>query len=96
MEITTSIERQAIKHKHNFKGMLQGLKQFIDEEMAKGITPKHAIAIYQDKLGNYKRLFASNENHIVQVDEMVSHSLPELEKAWGSPLEESVVDKITF
>ena len=39
-----------------FRGILIGLKRFIDEEIAKGNKPMNAIAIYRDKLEKYKKL----------------------------------------
>ena len=38
------------KNENASKSMLAGLKKFIDEERAKGIEPKKAIALYESKI----------------------------------------------
>jgi hypothetical protein len=56
----TPIEITAEQHQDQFRGILRGLKSYIDEELARGITPKHAIALYEQKLAKYKLEFAKN------------------------------------
>lgn len=54
-----SIEKMAEKRQGAFRGILKGLKQYIDEQLADGVTPKNAIAIYEQKLERYKQLFGN-------------------------------------
>lgn len=44
------------KGAEQLKGLLIGLKDYIDQEIAKGNKPMNAIAIYRDKLEKYKKL----------------------------------------
>jgi len=52
-----SIEKQAEKRQSAYKSMLGGMKKFIDREQAKGVTPHNAIALYEEKLARYKKIF---------------------------------------
>ena len=56
----TSIEKMAERRQNAFRGILKGLKQFIDEQPAEGITLRTATAVYEDKLTKYKQLFGHN------------------------------------
>ena len=56
----TSIEKMAERRQNAFRGILKGLKQFIDEQLAEGITLRTAIAVYEEKLTKYKQLFGHN------------------------------------
>lgn len=53
----TSMENLAKKSKENFKGLLKGLKQFIDEEKEKGETPKQTVQIFNEKVEQYKKIY---------------------------------------
>ena len=55
----TPMERTAEQSKNQFSGLLKGLKSFIDGELKRGITPKYAIEIYEEKLERYKQKFAN-------------------------------------
>ena len=48
----TPLERTAEQDKNQFKGLLKGLKKFVDSELAKGRKPLHALKMYQEKLHN--------------------------------------------
>ena len=58
----TPIELNAEQQKGLMKGLLKGLKQFIDGELAKGRKPLNALKMYQEKLERYKRRFADQAN----------------------------------
>ncbi len=55
------IEKMAELSKEKLKGLLKGLKQYLDEELAKGITPKHALELYNNKLAIYKRKYENQK-----------------------------------
>lgn len=44
------------------RGVMKGLKQFIDEEVAKGGKPVKAKEIYDNRLNNYKLLYQIGNN----------------------------------
>lgn len=52
------IEFQASKRQKAYRGLLQGLKKFIDENG----KPAKALKIYTDKLADYKRLFGGKDD----------------------------------
>ncbi len=52
-----TLEQIAESSKENYQGLLKGLKQFIDEEITKGVTPKHAIELFNSKVSRYKQLY---------------------------------------
>lgn len=56
-----TVEQIAELNQYRFKGLLKGLKQFIDEQLEKKITPKYAIAIYNEKLERYKKKFGVSQ-----------------------------------
>jgi hypothetical protein len=58
----TPIERTAEQHKDQFRGVLKGLKQYIDEQLAKGINPRSSIHLYETKLAKFKQEFAPKVN----------------------------------
>ena len=47
------------KDKQSFKGMLQGLKSFIDGELRKGLMPENAMKLYEEQIKNYKQKYAT-------------------------------------
>lgn len=53
-----SLEKQAEASKEKLRGLLKSLKQYIDEELKKGSTPRHALNPYNHKLAIYKRKFS--------------------------------------
>jgi len=53
------IEKQAEQSKEMFQGMLKGLKALIEKEQKKGNTPKHAIAMFNDKVLRYKQKYGT-------------------------------------
>lgn len=60
-----SVEQQLESHKNQFKGVLKGLKQYIDEEITKGNKPLVAIKTYQEKLDKYKQKFKDYNNQTI-------------------------------
>lgn len=60
-----TLEQQLEGHKNQFKGVLKGLKSFIDEEIKKGNKPLNAIKTYEEKLKNYKQKFKYSNDQII-------------------------------
>lgn len=60
------LERTAEQNKNQLKGLLKGLKQFIDEQLAVKVKPVHALEMYNSKLDIYKRRFADTANKELQ------------------------------
>jgi hypothetical protein len=60
------LEQTTKNEQNQARGILKGLKKFIDEEMAKGQKPKWAIEKYTSRLENYKRKFAATANKELQ------------------------------
>lgn len=57
----TPIESTAEQNKNRSRGLLKGLKQFIEGE-PKGRKQLNALKMYQEKLDKYKRKFADQAN----------------------------------
>ena len=53
----TRTTKEIEKDKANFRDLLIGLRRYIDEQLAQKITPHHALALYNEKLAIYKRLY---------------------------------------
>ena len=56
-EVYETLEKRIEAKRSKFKSFLKGLKGYIDDQKAIGITPKNAMALYDEKLKKYNILY---------------------------------------